>query len=108
MSDQEQETIRHTNHHNDDDYNDNNSPSNQEKELRLRIKAFQDVEVRTCLNESVADLKQAVRLALKAEHRYLRLICRGRLLAPDTSLVRDMGLKDGDVVHAVLAAPGVR
>lgn len=82
------------------------SPSGEE--MTLRIKAFKDVEISTFPHESVANLKQAVQQALGAENRYLRLICKGRLLAPDTSLVRDFALKDGEVVHAVLAAPGVR
>ena len=41
--------------------------------------------------------------------RYLRLICSGRLLAPDSTRLSEFDcLKDGSVVHAVLAAPGVR
>ena len=41
--------------------------------------------------------------------RYLRLICSGRLLAPDSSRLTEFDcLKDGSVIHAVLAAPGVR
>ena len=34
---------------------------------------------------------------------YLRLIHRGRMMAPDTSRGERYGLSDGDVVHAVLA-----
>eukprot|EP00551_Chaetoceros_affinis_P014969 CAMPEP_0203696046 /NCGR_PEP_ID=MMETSP0091-20130426/7353_1 /ASSEMBLY_ACC=CAM_ASM_001089 /TAXON_ID=426623 /ORGANISM="Chaetoceros affinis, Strain CCMP159" /LENGTH=387 /DNA_ID=CAMNT_0050567747 /DNA_START=94 /DNA_END=1254 /DNA_ORIENTATION=- len=41
--------------------------------------------------------------------RYLRLICSGRLLAPDSTALSDLKcIKDGSVVHAILAAPGVR
>ena len=61
-------------------------------------------------NGDVALLKRSVRDALGpgAAGRYLRLIVRGRLLAPDSAPLADFGLGGGDVVHAVLAAPGVR
>lgn len=41
--------------------------------------------------------------------RYLRLICSGRLLAPDSTVLSDFKcIKDGSFIHAILAAPGVR
>ncbi len=41
--------------------------------------------------------------------RYLRLICSGRLLAPDSTVLSEFKcIKDGSVIHAILAAPGVR
>ena len=41
--------------------------------------------------------------------RYLRLICSGRLLAPDSMNISEFKcIKDGSVIHAVLAAPGIR
>ena len=44
-----------------------------------------------------------------SKDRYLRLICSGRLLAPDSSKVSDFNsIKDGSVIHAVLSAPGIR
>lgn len=77
-------------------------------EWTLRIKAFKDARVSVGSDDTVGDLKQSVRNALGAENRYLRLICKGRLLAPDASVLTDFGIRDGEVVHAVLAAPGVR
>ena len=69
---------------------------------------------------TVADLKASVRNAVLGPdepdgghdgnngERYVRLIVRGRLLAPDAAPVSNFGLKDDDVVHAVVAAAGVR
>ena len=66
---------------------------------------------------TVADLKASVRQAVLGSdepdepdggERYLRLIVRGRLLAPDAAPVSNFGLRDEDVVHAVVAAAGVR
>lgn len=59
---------------------------------------------------TVSDLKASVRTVLGpgCRGRYLRLIVRGRLLAPDSAPVTNFGLEDDDVVHAVVAAAGVR
>ena len=44
-----------------------------------------------------------------SKDRYLRLVCSGRLLAPDSTNITDFKcIKDGSVIHAVLAAPGIR
>jgi len=79
-------------------------------DLALRVKSFKDVEIRINEASSVAQVKQAVRNALgeQAKDRYLRLICKGRLLAPDSSVLREFSVRNGDVIHAVLAAAGVR
>lgn len=80
------------------------------QQLTLHVKSFQNVDIVVPNNASVSQLKQVVRTALgpSTENRYLRLICKGRLLAPDTAIIRDFNLKTGDVLHAVLAAAGVR
>lgn len=80
------------------------------KSLALRIKSFKDVEIQINDSSSVAQVKQAVRSALgeQADGRYLRLICKGRLLAPDTSALRDFAVDNDDVLHAVLAAAGIK
>ena len=93
-----------------DDTTNNNNNNNIGTSLALRIKSFKDVEIHIHDGSSVAQVKQAVRSALgeEAEDRYLRLICKGRLLAPDTSALRDFAVGNGDVLHAVLAAAGVR
>ena len=59
---------------------------------------------------TVSDLKASVRAVLGpgCRGRYLRLIVRGRLLAPDAAPVTNFGLEEDDVVHAVVAAAGVR
>lgn len=79
-------------------------------DLALRVKSFKDVEIRINDASSVSQVKQAVRNALgdQANDRYLRLICKGRLLAPDSSVLREFSVRNGDVIHAVLAAAGVR
>ena len=84
--------------------------SGEEHSLTLFVKSFRDVEITVSDTASVSDLKQVVRRALgpSTENRYLRLICKGRLLAPDTATVKEFGVKQGDSLHAVLAAAGVR
>lgn len=80
------------------------------KVLDLRVKSFREVDIRISDTSNVASVKKAVRSALgeQAQNRYLRLICKGRLLAPDSSKLREFSVQNGDVVHAVLAAVGVR
>mmetsp|Transcript_30424 Transcript_30424/g.64407 ORF Transcript_30424/g.64407 Transcript_30424/m.64407 type:complete len:628 (-) Transcript_30424:2393-4276(-) len=41
-------------------------------------------------------------------NRYLRLIVRGRMMAPDTSPLDKFSIAENDVIHAVLAKEGVR
>eukprot|EP00934_Nitzschia_sp_Nitz4_P006512 Nitzschia sp. Nitz4//scaffold210_size37948//19937//20902//NITZ4_007690-RA/size37948-processed-gene-0.50-mRNA-1//-1//CDS//3329541930//6502//frame0 len=73
--------------------------------FHLRIKSFKDVEISVPAGSVVAHVKQQVRAALgvKEEDRYLRLICKGRLLLPDDHPIQDFNVQNGDVVHAVLA-----
>jgi len=80
--------------------------------MRLRIKSFKDVEISIPAGSVVAHLKQQVKAALldlendeESQDRYLRLICKGRLLLPDDHPLTDFNVQDGDVVHAVLAPP---
>ena len=86
------------------------SPPQVGQPLALRVKSFKDVEIRIHDASSVAQTKQMIRNALgeEAKDRYLRLICKGRLLAPDSSPLSDFSVRNGDVLHAVLAAAGVR
>jgi len=62
------------------------------------------------ISMSVLKLKELVRKKIgpSANGRYLRLIASGRLLAPDKAPLSNFKVADGDVLHAVLAAPGVR
>jgi len=44
-----------------------------------------------------------------SKDRYLRLICSGRLLAPDSTNISEFKcIKEGTVIHAILAAPGIK
>ena len=77
--------------------------------LTLRIKSFKDVEIHVPMHSNVSSVKELVRRALgTGEDRYLRLICKGRLLAPDSAALQEFSVENGDVLHAVLAAAGVR
>lgn len=79
--------------------------------LQLRIKSFKDVEVAVPNNSNVQQLKELVKHALgrdQTDDRYMRLICKGKLLHPDTSPLTEFKVHNDDVVHAVLAAKGVR
>ena len=94
--------------------------------MRLRIKSsFADIDIQIpnggCpLTTTVAQLKELVRHVLlekertngngngnrhhNNEDRYLRIICKGRLLSPDESFLSEFKVCDEDVIHAVLAA----
>lgn len=92
---------------------ESSSSSDGEQEptqLTLHVKSFQNVDISINNDATVSQLKQVVRTALgpSTENRYLRLICKGRLLAPDTAIIREFSLREGDSLHAVLAAAGVR
>jgi len=81
--------------------------------LSLRIKTNSDSATHNLSTDtdcSVLQLKELVRnkLGPTARGRYLRLICQGRLLAPDRATLAEFQLKQDVVIHAVLAAPGVR
>lgn len=78
--------------------------------LQLRVKSFKDVEIAIPSNSNVAHLKELVHQALgpQCHDRYLRLICKGKLLHPEQSLLSEFKVHNNDVVHAVLAAQGVR
>jgi len=43
-----------------------------------------------------------------SKNRYLRLIVRGRMMAPDSSTLEKFSITKNDVIHAVLAKEGVR
>ena len=90
-----------------DELEDLIKPTNAEDPLlTLRVKSFQDVEICVPSSASVASVKHEVRRALNvSQNRYIRLIVRGRLLAPDASTIATFA-SDGDVLHAVVAPEG--
>jgi len=55
-------------------------------------------------------LKESIQQSLGqvSRGRYIRLIHSRRLLAPDNAQLSNFKLKDGSVIHAVIAAAGVR
>jgi len=104
-------SLSSSNHQHHQQQHRNHHQQQQETNLMaLRIKSFKDVNIQIYDGSSVGQVKQAVRSALgeEAKDRYLRLICKGRLLAPDTSRLNEFPVSDGDVLHAVLAAAGMR
>jgi hypothetical protein len=76
--------------------------------LQLRIKSIQNVDILVAANAVVSDVKDQVRNALgpQSQNRYLRLICKGRLLAPDTCALSEFSVENLDVLHAVLGPAG--
>lgn len=95
----------------------------QDETLTLRIKCnspgvdhsgqdsgMSNYEVVTHAEASVHSLKESIRNAIGqgARGRYLRIIASGRLLAPDVAPLSNFKISDGDCVHAVLAAAGIR
>lgn len=94
----------------DDDFGGEDDDNGIEM-LQLKIKSFRDAEVRIPASATVAQAKLAVVSAMggAARNRYLRLISKGRLLMPETAILKDFpNLKSGDYVHAVFAPPGHR
>lgn len=96
----------------DDDASPLTSDATDASSFPLRIKLNnQDITLTVNKAVSVATLKQWI-----LEHRakdegdngdmYLRLIVRGRLMAPDTSTLDNFNVSSSDVVHAVLAKEG--
>ncbi len=87
-----------------------------DEKISLRIKASKcpDVTITICSPSSttVTSLKESIRsnesLRSATRGRYIRLIYSGRLLAPDTAPLSNFRLVEGSVIHAVIAAAGVR
>ena len=98
----------------DDDDDMQNVPSLQEEPWRLRIKSLKDVNILVKSSDTIAAVKEAVRQALgpdvTKDRPYTRLVCKGRLLAPDAAVLRDLKsvVQPDDVVHAVLSASAPR
>ena len=78
--------------------------------LRVKASSFKDCELSLAKTASIKLVKQTIldTLGEEAKGRYLRLICKGRLLTQDTATLDGFKLKSGDVLHAVLADQGVR
>lgn len=74
--------------------------------LELRVKSFKDVDIQVPSDSLVSQVKENVRQALNetSPDKYVRLICKGRLLAPDNAPLKDFSVQNGDVIHAVIAA----
>lgn len=122
------------NHDNKKDCN-NNISDDEDDSIRIRIKSNiqnsngndnRDVTLTIPKSFTVNQLKEQIRSSCfntsdgndgvdssgniaVTKDRYLRLICSGRLLAPDSINISEFKcMKDGSVIHAVLAAPGIR
>jgi len=116
--------LNNNNNNSTDGKNGNDTANNNNAIMYLRIKSsYGDTEIeipkRGCpRTTTVAQLKAVVRIVLlekerkegngnfnnNNEDRYLRLICKGRLLSPDESLLSEFKVCNNDVVHVVLAA----
>mmetsp|Transcript_2485 Transcript_2485/g.3818 ORF Transcript_2485/g.3818 Transcript_2485/m.3818 type:complete len:329 (+) Transcript_2485:114-1100(+) len=89
------------------------SPLDQKETILLRIKSSNsstDMTIPAPSNHTVKQLKDSIQNSLgqSTRGRYVRLIFSGRLLAPDNAPISNFQLKDGSVIHAVVAAEGVR
>jgi hypothetical protein len=120
----EAEDVKTIHSDDEDDEEDRETEANAEADdpnrtWTLRIKSLRDVVIHVRPRDSIAVVKDAVRQALAATDAaaelharpYLRLVCKGRLLAPDGALLQDLhgGLVQADdVVHAVLATQAPR
>ena len=112
---------------NNDNHNHNNNNNNnkntittdlQQQSYNVRIKCSggtdlplnEEYNVTVSDTDSVEQLKCQVKHAIgkAAQGRYMRLIYGGKLLAPDAAKVEGFKLKEGVVLHCVLAPTGVR
>ena len=124
LSDDDEEDSRHDtlsllNNNNSNNSNNNNNThtlrQEQEETWSLRVKALsRDVNILVRPHrDTVAAVKAAVRQALgpdvTSNRPYTRLVCKGRLLAPDAAKLKDLTVvQPNDVVHAVLSASANR
>ena len=121
LSDDEEEDSRHDNSlsllNNNNNNNNNHAVLRQEQEetwsLRVKSIAKQDVSILVRPRDTVAAVKAAVRQALgpdvTSNRPYTRLVCKGRLLAPDAAKLKDLTVvQPNDVLHAVLSASAPR
>jgi len=79
----------------------------QQQQLSIRIRSFHDKTIEIDNMLSIRKMKKAVITTLLGEQFqgcYVRLIYKGQLLAPDSHLVRDFLIDNGDTIHAVVAA----
>uniref|UniRef100_A0A7S3PDL0 Ubiquitin-like domain-containing protein n=1 Tax=Amphora coffeiformis TaxID=265554 RepID=A0A7S3PDL0_9STRA len=88
-------------------------PLKDEETWNLRVKSLKDVSILVRPRDTVKAVKDAVRQALgpdlTRDRPYTRLVCKGRLLAPDAALLKDLSVvQPDDVVHAVLSASAPR
>jgi len=97
----------------DEDDGIDDVPMNDEETWNLRVKSLKDVSILVRPQDTVKAVKEAVRQALGPEltrdRPYTRLVCKGRLLAPDAALLKDLSVvQPDDVVHAVLSVSAPR
>ena len=81
----------------------------KEKIWTIRVQSTSsNVNVSTSPSATVAGLKQTILSSLERDSSsYVRLICQGRLLAPDTALISEFVGHEA-VVHAVITKPTQR
>jgi len=77
--------------------------SHQEADLRLIVRTVIDTlfVVHVQPNAIIGHLKLKIWRQTRRRPNCLKLICAGRLLAPDASSLTDFGILDGAVLHVV-------
>ena len=99
--------------------NNNNSTNSDSFTLRIKLNNGSSTIDYTLDNISqlvtVSKLKEAILTkhftstsTNNSNNRYLRLIIRGRMMAPDTSTLDKFNIVTNDVIHAVLAKDGTK
>jgi hypothetical protein len=74
----------------------------------LTVRKLKECTLTKHFTTSTEDEGTAAANNINNNNRYLRLIVRGRMMAPDTSPLTKFAIVPNDVIHAVLAKEGVR
>jgi hypothetical protein len=81
--------------------------SSTEELITVKIKhGSQPADISLSLSpaETLKALKEKVKLELKCRDKFVRLICGGKLLEPDTATVSKLGIQEGAFIHAVVTS----
>lgn len=67
-----------------------------------------DISVPISPQETLKALKERVKAELNCSNKFLRLICGGKLLGPDSATLSKLGIQDGSFIHAVITSQSPR
>jgi hypothetical protein len=63
-----------------------------------------DISIPIRQSETLKALKTRVKTELDCPNKFVRLICGGKLLTPDSASLNKLGIQDGSFIHAVITS----